>query len=563
MAELAFLRTDRLGEKIKRLMLARLVVVVLALLATAMGLRDTSMGALLWPLSTTYGVIVLAAGFNFFYLLLFRWVRSLEAFAIFQIAVDILTIGTLVLFTGGVDSVFSVLFLVSIVSAGWILSTRATLALAGLAAALLAVIAAGYYLVQMGILAAAAPYLGEAVESAASHALPELVTIVCAQGLEILVVASLFLKLVQRLGGARILNEEILENMTDGVIAIDRDQRLVYVNRVARGMLGIERTDDVVGQSVDDVVSADGNTPLRRALKGFHSRKMELMLGCGAETAIVPVEVGVSRLVDSKGKNRGTVALLSDLTERRAMEEAMRRMARLEVVGEMSTSIAHEVRNPLASISGSAQMLLEISDVDEEGRRLLELIVDESKRLNRLVTNFMLFSRPHHIDPSLCRLWEIVDDVTLMLSKTADRPPCSVEVDVPKDLVCYADSSLLKQVFYNLAMNAFQAMNDGGRLKIGAKSARGFPEGRLDFCGKGAPAKAAGISISFADSGPGIGRDVAGRLFDPFFSTKARGTGIGLAIVERIIESHRGQIWLESEEGKGATFHIWLPANRT
>lgn len=562
MAEVAFPRTDYLGEKIKRLMLARLVVVVLALLATATALRDTSMGALLWPLSPTYSIIVLAAGFNFFYLLLFRWVRSLETFAIFQIAVDIFTIGALVLFTGGVDSVFSVLFLVSVVSAGWILTMRATLALAGLAAALIAVIAAGYYMMRAGVLTAAAPYLGEAVDRAASHDLSALVTIVCAQGLEILLVALLFSKLVQRLGGARILNKEILENMTDGVVAIDRDQRLVYVNRVARGMLGIGGSDDIVGQSVDDVINADRHAPLRRALKGSRSRTMELVIASDTGKLVVPVEVGVSRLVDSKGKDRGAVALLADLTERRAMEEAMRRMARLEVVGEMSTSIAHEVRNPLASISGSAQMLLEMCDVDEEGRRLLELIIDESRRLDRLVTNFMFFSRPHHIDPSRCQLWEVVDDVTLMLSKAPDRPECSVDVIVPKDLVCYADSNLLKQVFYNLAMNAFQAMNNNGRLKIEAKSARGFPEGRLNFCGTGARGEAEGIVISFTDNGPGISGDVARRLFDPFFTTKTRGTGIGLAIVERIIESHKGQISLESREAKGATFRIWLPANR-
>lgn len=563
MAEVAFPRTDHLGEKIKRLMFARLVVVVLALLATATALRDTSMGALLWPLSPTYSIIVLAACFNFFYLLLFRWVRSLEAFATFQIAVDIFTISALVVLTGGVDSVFGVLFLVSVVSAGWILTTRATLALAGLAATLIAVIAAGYYVMRTGVLPLVSPYLGEAVERAAPHDLPELVTIICAQGLAILLVALLFSNLVQRLGGAHIVDEEILENMTDGVIAVDRDQRLVYVNRVARGMLGIGRSDVVVGQSIDDVINADGNGPLHRALKVPRSQTMELTIASEAGKIMIPVEVGVSRLADSKGKDRGAVALLADLTERRAMEEVMRRMARLEVVGEMSTSIAHEVRNPLASISGSAQMLLEICDVDEEGKRLLELIVDESGRLDRLVTNFMLFSRPHHVSPSWFRLWDVVDDVTLMLSKTPDRPDCCVDVNVPKDLMCHADSNLLKQVFYNLAMNAFQAMSDGGHLNIEATSARGFPQGRLKFCGTGPPTQVDGIAVSFADSGTGVSGDAAGRLFDPFFTTKTRGTGIGLAIVERIIEAHKGQISLESEEGEGATFHIWVPKKHT
>ena len=160
------------------------------------------------------------------------------------------------------------------------------------------------------------------------------------------------------------------------------------MNRIARDMLGLSNDEDVRGRPVDSLPAIENNEAFKQALEGERNRTLDINLSLGLEEGDVslPVEMRLSVLRDRNGEWRGAVVLLGDLTERHAMEHAMRRMARLEVTSQMSTSIAHEVRNPLASISGSAQMLMEIEGLDEESLRLLNLIVDESQRLDELVT---------------------------------------------------------------------------------------------------------------------------------------------------------------------------------
>ena len=559
MPEPAFPREDVQSGRIKRLILVRILVVLLALVVAVA--RDRSGSEFIWPLSPTYYIIILAAILNCTYLLVFRHVRALEPFALVQIAADILMIGGLSLFTGGLDSVFNILFFVSIIAAGWVLPTGMTLSLAGLAVGVTAVVGVIYCTGEATLLGREIPALRSVMNGVPRKTLSEAVSLVFVHGIEIALVAFLFSKLMQRLRGASILNEEILENMMEGLIAIDRDRNVVYVNRIAREMLGLADDEDVRGRPVDSIPPIKRNEELSRVLKGQTNRTVDINLSSGADEGAVslPVEMRLSVLKDRDGNCRGEVVLLADLTERHAMEHAMRRMARLEATSQMSTSIAHEVRNPLASISGSAQMLLEMGGLDEEGQRLLTLIVEESERLDGLVTDFMRFSRPQRVDPTRFSLRELVDEVALMLAQTRERERCELDVDIPKELDCRADRNLLKQVFYNLAINAFQAMSDGGRLVIEGGPVRGFPEGRLDFYGDGPPARVEGVSISFRDSGPGVSPELQEQLFTPFFTTKTRGTGVGLAIVERIVEAHKGQISLQSAPDRGAVFRIWIP----
>jgi len=517
---------DYLSEKVKRLMLVRLLVVLGALLLIAV--RESppqGLFRLSWP---PYWIVVMAAALNLLYILLFRRIRHLEQFAAVQIAMDTLLVGALVLFTGGISSVFNFLFFACVIEAGLILSTALALETAGLASSLLVFVATTYYIGTSRFFDIEIPFLDEAMSRSTIVDLPETVSLVMVQVSVLLLMALILSKIVQRLSGAHVFNEEILDNMSEGVVAVDRDVRVVYINSAARRMLVLSETEDFTGVPIGQALAAPGHEALARAIATEGDQAVEFELSAKGTSQKFPVEVVISRLRGRKAQSRGSVAVISNLTQRRKMESALRRMERLEVVERMSTAIAHEIRNPLASIHGSAQMLLESDSLADEDRKFLQLIVKESDRLDVLVTDFMLFSRP----------------------------------DMSPDLSCLADRDLLKQVFYNMTINAFQAMSNGGKLMISARPmTRESEESYSNPYLSGSDQSIDGVSISFRDEGPGVPPEIKSKLFDPFFTTKTRGTGIGLAIVDRIVEAHGGRISVDNPPGGGAKFCIWLPVD--
>ncbi|MFH0963370.1 MAG: ATP-binding protein [Planctomycetota bacterium] len=551
--------TDHLGRKVKRLMLVRLLVVLaaLALVAVRESPRWVEFG-LDWP---PYWVIVTAAVLNLIYVLLFRRMRYLEQFAAFQIAVDTVLVGALVLFTGGPTSIFNFLFFACVIAAALILPTGLMLATATLAGSLMVAAAATYYVLGTPFFLMDVPFLREVIERSTQGDLPETVSLLMVQVSILFLMGILLSTIVQRLSGAHILNEEILDNMSEGVIALDRDTRIVHINRAARRMVGVSVVRDFAGVPLRDVLDGVRHEVLIRAMLARTGQAVELDI-VSLETGVTsPVEIVVSRLEDRRRRSRGSVAVLLDLTQRRMMERTLRRMERLEIVERMATAITHEIRNPLSSIRGSAQMLVESTALSEEERKFLQLIIQETDRLDKLVMDFMLFSRTQRMNPAKCGIREVAEEVLTMLSRAEGGNGNRVELRIPKGLCCHADRDLLKQVFYNLAINAFQAMTNGGKLTIGAspmgRATGGRPRNVLRSRGR---ESVPGVSISFADEGPGIPSEIRGKLFDPFFTTKARGTGIGLSIVERIVEAHDGNITVDSRPGEGATFRVWLPS---
>jgi two-component system sensor histidine kinase PilS (NtrC family) len=246
------------------------------------------------------------------------------------------------------------------------------------------------------------------------------------------------------------------------------------------------------------------------------------------------------------------------------MEANLRQSERLAAIGELSASIAHEIRNPLAAISGSIEMLQgERAGQEESGdsAHLMKIVVREVDRLNHLISDFLRYARPRPLNLETLPLQEIISDV-LDIFGAARSDAIKIDLAVEDGLTVFADSGQIRQVFWNLLLNAEEAMPDGGRLRVDARtltepdSQGGSPEGRRAQ-GEG-NGKSRWLEIAIADDGSGIPQDKLSRIFDPFFTTKPNGSGLGLATVHRIVENHGGSVRLESKLGVGTTVRIRL-----
>ena len=254
-------------------------------------------------------------------------------------------------------------------------------------------------------------------------------------------------------------------------------------------------------------------------------------------------------MIGPRDKTIGAIAIFTDLTREKEMNERIREADRLAAVGELAASIAHEIRNPLASIRGSVEMLA--GDLELEGyqQQLLNLVLKESARVNTIINDFLAYSRmrPVNMKSFAAESWR--DDITLQIRQHAAANPGRVRVicDIyPPDLMVTADPGQLTQMALNLAINACQAMNYHGDLRLALNLVDG----------------AQSLELVVTDNGPGIDPDIRNEVFVPFKTTKEKGTGLGLSIVARIAAAHGGLVRAEGAPGGGAIFRVRWPLNR-
>jgi two-component system sensor histidine kinase PilS (NtrC family) len=254
---------------------------------------------------------------------------------------------------------------------------------------------------------------------------------------------------------------------------------------------------------------------------------------------------------DKEGARSGIIINFNDLTQIRQMEAELKRADRLAAVGELAARIAHEIRNPLASISGSVQLIAQGDGVPEGDRKLLSIVLRETDRLNRLVSDFLIYARPAppHVDViDLCDLYRELD---ALLKGDPAFQGISVRLECEEGTMVSADRGQMEQVLWNLFSNAADAMPAGGEILVST---------RMVTITMRRSEQAAFVRIDVHDTGEGMTDEVTRNLFEPFFTTKPGGTGLGLATVYRIIDAHGGRIFVESAPGNGTTFSILLPA---
>jgi two-component system, NtrC family, sensor histidine kinase PilS len=332
------------------------------------------------------------------------------------------------------------------------------------------------------------------------------------------------------LADATVLHEEIVQSVTSGLLTIDGAGRITFLNRAGEALTGLG-AGAVRGQ------------PVARLFPGFvdEARRGETEWAAPDGRRRILGFTGFP-LAGARGGARGQAVIFQDLTELRAMEETVRRSERLADLGRVAAGLAHELRNPLASMSGCVELLQATPGLRPEEARLLGIVLKEAARLDQLVTRFLAYSRPAAPQLSPTDLAQLAGEVADALA----RDPAAARVRIERELApapidCDADQ--LRQVLWNLLLNAVQALGAGGGTVRLTTSAEG-----------------AGARLTVADDGPGIAPEDLERLFSPFFSRKPGGTGLGLATVDRIVGAHGGEVRVEPVAPHGARFVVRLPA---
>ena len=336
--------------------------------------------------------------------------------------------------------------------------------------------------------------------------------------------------------------ENVVESMADGLISIDREGRIVTLNRQAVEILGSER-ERIEGRNITELLG-DGvaeilGPPEERSL--VRDREMEIRKGPDVK---IPLSLSAAPLKDDAGQEMGSVLLIRDLREIRDLQGKVRRSERLASLGRLAAGVAHEIRNPLSSIRGFAQYFVKRFHGQTEEEGYASVMVKEVDRLNRVITELLDFAGPKEPRREPNALEDIADHALKLLAPDLATRKVEVFKEYEPGLpAVWVDRDQISQVFLNLLLNAIESMEGGGEIRL-----------TLRRCGP-PPAVLAAI----ADTGAGIPEDDLEKVFEPFFSRKRKGTGLGLAIVHQIIESHRGEIRVESRQGKGTTFLMTLP----
>ena len=494
-----------------------------------------------------YDILIVIYVLTALYRYLLRRFKDLLFLAYLQVSIDILLITFLVHLTGGIDSGFSILYHLAIISASIILYRRGGYLTASLASILYGTMLDMQY---YNIL-----HFVRSQNFTASQVFYQVLINI----LSFYMVALLTSYLSERLRSARqelqeksidfedlrVMQDHILKSVGSGILTLDLKGNITSWNPAAEHITGYsyeeikKRWQEIFGNSIKELFGHTDSIKERP-----YRFKSQIIKKDGSTTLL---GMTATLLKDDTNFVRGIILTFQDITKLVEMEEQMRRQERLVTVGSLAAGIAHEIRNPLASVSGSIQLLQGELKLEGDEKRLMDIVVRETDRLNTIITDFLEYARPKMGQEDNIALGPLLDEMIVLLRNSRNfNKKIRISCDIDDHIKIKGDAQRLRQVFWNLLLNASQAMSNDGLIAISASSS--MKDGDSKLC-----------EIIFTDTGHGIAREFQEKIFDPFFTTKTQGTGLGLAIAHRIIDDHKGTISVESEEGKGARFIIRLP----
>ncbi len=359
-------------------------------------------------------------------------------------------------------------------------------------------------------------------------------------------------RLFQDLRRSQRFQQHVLDSMASALVAFGLHGEVLSFNRAAEDLLGWKEAE-AIGHTVGEVFGAEGESVLAGTLeRGLDVQRQETRL-VTRDGAVLPVRLTTSALRDDHGTVYGSLATFLDLTPIKRAEEHARQLDRLAALGRFTSSVAHEIRNPLTGITMGVQHLAKVVSDDEKQKKNVDFVLSEIKRLDRIVQELFDVTHPRRLDLQPRPLEETLRRAEQSLEGLLATREVKVAYDFAASLPLVPhDGDQMQQVFINLLKNAAEASSPGSTVTVRAESQAVAGRGKR----RHAPHA---VIASVTDEGPGIDEATCKTLFEPFFTTKPGGTGLGLYITHDIVKRHGGQLTVQSEPGRGATFRVELP----
>ena len=507
-------------------------------------------------LNAHYFLITLIYFLTFIYIVALKYTKNLFKFAYLQLLIDTIFITAIIYTTGGIESIFSFLYLLNIISGGIILYRYGGMIIASFSSILYGAFLDLSYYGLINPIGYRFPYAQEYQSS-------EIIYIILVNVAAFYLVAFLSGFLSEQIQKSRaelkakqkdivdleMLKENIIQNISSGLVALDEQSKIIVFNRGAERIFDID-SRDAIRKDISDIIPH-----IMPYLKVHSPHKFSQLSYKGKEDQQIDLLLNISPLKEYDGSNKGKILVFQDTTRIREMEQEVKRMEDMAMLGELAAGIAHEIRNPLASISGSIQVLNDSLSQEEAhiNRRLIEIVLREVSRLDHLVNDFLQFARPQRIEIEEFELNQLIMD-TLYLFQNSQSWSEHLDIDtkIMSPLTIKSDPHQLKQVFWNIFLNSSEAMPKGGLISISAQK-------ETDL--KSSSESVESVRITIEDNGPGLDPKIAKDIFQPFSTTKKNGSGLGLAIVKRLVEGLGGKVSGENLAREGTTITIILPVS--
>ena len=499
-------------------------------------------------LGLVYYIILLTYILSFLYLFLLKIIKSLSGNIYIQSLSDVVLITALVYVTGGVESAYSFLYVLVIIYSALFLGGRGSLIIASAGGILYGLLVEfEYYAILPPVYFASRDY-GYSAGYVLSRVFIHIVffyIVALLAGFAVKQEKKTRVLLAEKESAfdqLDLLHRSIIESVDTGILTVDLQGYIKSFNRAAEEITGLSHSEVINGKIGD-------------FFQGFYDmlNRVKDKEGQGSDRSRFEVTVSdkilgcsISPLMDGGEKKIGNILIFQNLTDIKEMERQAEKNKRLALIGEMAAGLAHEMRNPLASIGGPIQMLSRDLNLSGTDKKLMRIILRGKAQLESFMRDFLLLARPGSVSHENVNIKAVIDDV---LESVRYVPDWHEDIEIISNSCdqasVYGSRAEIRQIIWNLIVNAVQSMPDGGRLRI-----------------ETGPAGVEYLEIQISDTGCGIKKENRTKVSEPFFTTREKGTGLGLAIVNRIVESHRGTFLIESEEGKGTTCRVLLPRGK-
>jgi two-component system sensor histidine kinase PilS (NtrC family) len=522
------------------------VVVLTLLLGTNLLLQSAEKHIIIPPFPYVGAFIIGLYLYTICAAFILKFIKRYSTFAYSQLLIDVLLITILIYYSGGSQSIFTILYFFPIIAGSIILFRKGSMALAAASTLSYGTILVLEY---SGIF----PAFFMDFWYRPLHDMRSVMNFFSIHGLIFFITALLSSLLSERLRRTEkalistslkydqlsVLYKKIFEDIPSGIITVINQNKIISFNPAAVKISGFQ-PEEIIGRDINLAfpnLKLESETTPRSEVELTRKDKKNIPIGYSFAKLNIP------------GTNdKYEVITLQDLSDIKQMEKQVLQAEKMATIGEMAAGIAHELRNPLAAISGAAELLDASGDIEVHNQGLMNIINRECNRLQNIISEFLYFSKPVEPEKEWIPLLPLVHEVIQILQHTQDWPDrCQALVDIPEKMACWADPQQILKILLNIMHNSCIALkNMEGEIRVKAREI-------MDDSG------AEKTALTISDTGKGISDLVIDKIYEPFFTTREKGTGLGLSIVKQLVTAHEGGITITSIEQKGTTTEIWLP----